>query len=61
MCHSPWGHKESDTTERLKNNKTTVAPKSRHPPSPKGLSTLLLWWESAGPLAQTKWGLGTLL
>ena len=18
MCHSPWGHKESDTTERLK-------------------------------------------
>ena len=19
-CHSPWGHKESDTTERLSNN-----------------------------------------
>ena len=20
-CYSPWGHKESDTTERLNNNK----------------------------------------
>ena len=23
MCCSPWGHKESDTTERLNNNKET--------------------------------------
>ena len=23
-CYNPWGHKESDTTERLNNNKNTV-------------------------------------
>ena len=22
VCHSPWGHKELDVTERLNNNKT---------------------------------------
>ena len=24
MCCSPWGHKESDTTERLNNNKKRI-------------------------------------
>ena len=24
MCYSPWGHKESDTTEQLNNNKFQI-------------------------------------
>ena len=28
VCCSPWGHKESDTTERLNNNSTVYFPKN---------------------------------
>ena len=24
VCHSPWGHKESDTTEQLNNNRISI-------------------------------------
>ena len=40
-CCSPWGRKESDTTERLNSNKGTESPGvlclSRHPPLPRVL------------------------
>ena len=34
VCCSPWGHKESDTTERLNNNSRCSDVSSNCPPQP---------------------------
>ena len=39
-CCSPWGPKESDTTERLENNKVG------HSFSSKEQASLISWWQS---------------
>ena len=49
-CGSPWGHKESDTTERLNNNKCTC-----------WLSVCLLWKVSLQVICPFKIGLLLLL
>ena len=43
VCCSPWGHKESDTTGRLNNNKETICCRI--------FSLPLLWSKWAGPMS----------